>query len=145
MPHAPPARPDLGAFARSTLVGGLATFVDLAIVAATVGLLHASPRVANLPALVGGAVVQFVGNRRFAFRATSGSWSRQLALFALAEAGALALNGALYHLAAGALALGVGGAVLVRAATTNAVYVLYSYPLWRRVFRPAEPAAAAPG
>ncbi len=144
---APPARrpPDLGAFTRSALVGATASLSDLAVVAFAVGALHLSPRAANLPALLLGAAVQFVGNRLFAFRASAGALRRQLALFALAEAGALALNGALYHLVATALPLSVVGAVLARAATTNAVYVLYSYPLWRRVFRPAESAVRAAG
>jgi putative flippase GtrA len=126
-----------GTFARSTLVGALATLVDLGVVALLVGALHVAPRAANLPALLAGAVVQFVGNRAFAFRATSGPLARQVALFALAEAGAFALNGVLFHVVAGWVARGVVGAVAARAITTNAVYVFYSYPVWRRVFRPA--------
>jgi putative flippase GtrA len=131
----------LATFTRSALAGGAATVVDLGVIAFAVGALHLSPRAANLPALLAGAVVQFVGNRHFAFRARSGPLGRQLALFALTEAGALALNGLAYHLVASVFVLGVSGAVLARAVTTNAVYVLYSYPLWRRVFRSAPLAA----
>jgi putative flippase GtrA len=137
-----PSRPPRGgAFARSTLVGVLATFVDLGLVALAVGALHVAPRAANVPALLAGAVVQFVGNRRFAFRAGSGSLRRQIALFSLTELAALALNGLLFELVARLVPLGAAGAVATRAITTNAVYVLYSYPLWRRVFRPAVAAS----
>jgi putative flippase GtrA len=134
-------RTRLATFARSALTGGAATLVDLAVIGVAVGLLHASPAAANAPALLAGAVVQFFGNRCFAFRARSGGLGRQAALFVVAEAVTLLLNGALYHAVVTRVALGVGGAMLVRALTTNAVFLLWSYPVWRRIFQPA-PAAA---
>src|SRR6185503_4659886 len=116
------------------LTGGAATLADMACLALLVGAMHVSPRAASLPALLVGAVVQFAGNRHFAFRAASGSLRRQAALFALTEIVALALNAALYDVAARALPLGTASAVLVRAVTTNLVFLLWSYPVWRRVF-----------
>jgi putative flippase GtrA len=130
-------------FLRSALAGGVATFVDLAVIAGTVGVLDASPRDANVPALLAGAVVQFFGNRHFAFRAGGASFGRQAALFAASEAVALALNAALYHAVAVAVPLDAAGAVVARAITTNLVFVLWSYPVWRRVFQPARAAGAA--
>lgn len=124
-------------FARSALAGGAATLVDLGVIAVSVGLFHLSPRTANVPALLAGAVVQFFGNRCFAFRAQGGSLSRQVGLFALAEAITLGLNGVLYHAVVTHVTLGVAGAVVVRAVTSNAVFVLWSYPVWRRIFQPA--------
>ena len=50
-----------------------------------------------MPALLAGAVVQFAGNRHFAFKAASRSLRRQAVLFALTEAVALTLNAFLYH------------------------------------------------
>jgi putative flippase GtrA len=134
----------LATFARSALAGGAATLVDLGVIAVAVGLLHLSPAVANAPALLAGAVVQFVGNRWFAFRAGAGGLGRQAMLFLVAEAVTIALNWALYqavvtHFEVGAL--GAGGAVLIRALTTNAVFLLWSYPVWKRIFQPT-PAAA---
>jgi len=138
----PPPRwiaPDLAArmatFARSMLTGGAATLADLAVIAVAVGVLHASPRAANIPALFVGATVQFFGNRHFAFRAASGKIKRQALLFIASEVVAMALNAALYH-AAAALPLTPVTAVLARAITTNIVFLLFSYPVWKRIFQP---------
>jgi putative flippase GtrA len=132
----------LATFARSALTGGAATLVDLGVIAAAVGLFHLTPALANGPALGAGAVVQFLGNRHFAFRGAGGSLGRQAALFAASEAVTLLLNFVLYHLVVTHVPLGTGGAVLVRAVTTNAVFVLWSYPVWRRIFQPAAAQAA---
>jgi putative flippase GtrA len=127
----------LATFARSALTGGAATLVDLAVIAFAVGLLHLAPAVANVPALLAGAVVQFFGNRHFAFRGGSGGLARQAGLFAITEAVTMLLNGVLYHLIVTHVTLGTAGAVLVRAVTTNLVFVLWSYPVWKRIFQPA--------
>ena len=126
-------------FARSALTGGAATLADLAVIAFATGVLHASPKVANVPALLVGAVVQFFGNKHFAFRAGTGDLRRQAALFLAAEAVALALNAALYHGVASLVSLTPATAVLARAITTNLVFLLWSYPVWKRVF--AAPAS----
>jgi putative flippase GtrA len=130
----------LATFARSALTGGAATIVDLGVIAFAVGVLHASAAAANVPALLAGAVVQFLGNRHFAFRAGGGDVKRQAALFAATEAVTMLLNGLLYHLVATRFPLGPAAAVAVRAVTTNLVFVLWSYPVWSRIFRPALPA-----
>lgn len=127
----------LATFARSALTGGAATLVDLGVVAFAVGILRVPAAAANVPALLAGAVVQFVGNRRFAFRAQGGDVRRQAALFALSEAVTLLLNGLLYHLVATHFTLGTASAVVARAVTTNLVFVLWSYPVWSRIFQPA--------
>jgi putative flippase GtrA len=129
-------------FLRSALAGGAATLADLAVIAFATAVLHVSPAAANVPALLVGAVVQFFGNRHFAFRAGSGSIRRQAVLFALTELVAFGLNAALYHAVVSRIALGPAGAVLARAITTNAVFLLVSYPLWNRVFRPEAAARA---
>ena len=133
----------LATFARSALTGGAATVVDLGVIAFAVGVLHAPAAAANVPALLAGAVVQFVGNRHFAFRAGGGDMRRQAVLFALTEAVTMLLNGVLYHLVATRVALGPAGAVVARAVTTNLVFLLWSYPVWSRIFRPALPARAS--
>jgi putative flippase GtrA len=132
---APLAR--LATFARSALTGGAATLVDLAIIGLAVGVLHAPAAAANVPALLAGAAVQFLGNRHFAFRAAGGDVRRQAALFAVTEAITMLLNGGLYHLVATHFVLGAGLAMLARAVTTNAVFLLWSYPVWSRIFQPA--------
>lgn len=127
--------PKLSTLVRSALTGGAATIVDLALIALAVGLFGIPARLANVPALLAGAAVQFLGNRHYAFRATGGSLRRQAALFAATELVAIGLNAALYHVAIGWVAAGTLSAVAVRAVTTNLVFLLWSYPAWCRVFR----------
>ena len=123
---------------RAGLAGGAATLSDLAVLALLVSALHVDARIANVPALLVGGVVNFVGNRHFAFRAARGSLARQAALYTLVEVVALALNGVLYD-ASIALVPGARGAYwLVRLATSHVVFLCWSYPLWRRVFRVRE-------
>lgn len=122
-------------FLRSLLAGGAATVVDIAVLALLVQVLHLDPRAANVPALVAGGIVAFLGNRHFAFRASEGSLARQIALFVLVEAGALALNGVLYDAALRVLHAHAAFYVLIRLVTQNIVFVFFSYPLWRLVFR----------
>ncbi len=129
-------------FARSALAGGFATLVDLGVIAFAVGVLHLSPAAANAPGLLAGAVAQFFGNRCFAFQGRSGGLGRQAGLFVIAEVVTMALNWALYNTVVTHVALGAPGAVLVRAITTNLVFVLWSYPVWKRIFQPVTAAAA---
>ena len=133
----------LATFARSALTGGAATVIDLGVIAFAVGLLHVTPAAANAPALLAGACAQFFGNRCFAFRNQGGSLARQAGLFAVTELVTMLLNFLLYHLVVTRMALGPGGAVLARAITTNLVFVLWSYPVWARIFREREPALLA--
>ncbi len=133
-------------FTRSALTGALATLVDLGMVALLVGVLRQKPEVASVPALLAGALVQFLGGRHFAFRAREGSLARQAMLFTLVEIGTLALNAALYHVVAVNVPLGVTGALIARLVTTNLVFVGFSYPLWKWAFAVPRPTGRrAPG
>ena len=127
----------LGTLVRSLLAGGAATLADLITLAVLLAF-GVPARVASLPALLVGGVVNFHGNRSFAFRATSGSLRRQLLLYVVTEAIALALNGILYDVAIRALRPGHVGELAARLVTQNLVFVCFSYPLWRRVVRPAR-------
>ncbi len=119
---------------RAGVAGLAATAADLATLAVLVSLLHVDARLASLPALVVGGVVNFLGNRHFAFRAKDGNVGKQVAGYTAVEIVALALNGLLYdtllRLVPGARA----AYWLVRLATSHAVFLGWSYPLWRRVF-----------
>lgn len=123
---------------RSTLAGGAATAVDLLVLFLCIQVLGWSPRVASVPALLAGGVVNFHGNRTFAFRATGGSLPRQATLFILSELVTLALNGIVYDLAVRTLHPGTGGAMVIRLVTQNIVFLAWSFPIWRMVFRPAR-------
>lgn len=130
---------------RSFLAGGAATLADIAVLALLVNVLGASPRLANFPALVAGGVVNFLGNRHFAFRATEGSLARQATLYTLVEIVALVLNGVLFDVVVRLPPIAPHAAawvVPVRLATSNLVFLAWSYPLWRLVFRVPQPARA---
>ncbi|MEO8801366.1 MAG: GtrA family protein [Polyangiaceae bacterium] len=128
---------------RSLVAGGAATLADLAVLTACVHLLHWTVRDGNVPALVAGGIVNFVGNRQFAFRdAKHGALDRHVVGYLLVETVALVLNGVLYDLTLRLLPGATHLYWLVRLATSNVVFLLWSYPLWRRVFRAPGVAAA---
>lgn len=119
---------------RAGLAGIAATGADLATLALLVSVLHVDPRAASVPALVVGGVVNFVGNRHFAFRATEGHVARQAAGYTAVEVVALALNGLLYDTVLRLVPGARSAYALVRLVTSHAVFLGWSYPLWRRVF-----------
>ena len=120
---------------RAGLAGVAATGSDFAALAVLVSVLHVDPRVANVPALLAGGVVNFLGNRHFAFRAQAGHVGKQAAGYAAVEIVALAMNGLLYDAVLRAEPQAAPLYWLVRLVTSHLVFLLWSYPLWRRVFR----------
>ena len=121
---------------RALLAGGAATLADIAILALLVSVVGLSPRVASIPALAIGGIVNFLGNRHFAFRASHGSLARQAILYAVVELAALVANGLLFDVAMRVLPHGLAWAyVPVRLVTSHLVFLAWSYPLWRLVFR----------
>jgi putative flippase GtrA len=131
---------------RAGIAGVAATGADLATLAILVSVLHVDARLANVPALLVGGVVNFLGNRHFAFRARAGHVGKQAAGYTAVEIVALALNGLLYDVALRSIPGAAHLYWLVRLATSHAVFLGWSYPLWRRVFRVVPPAndGAAP-
>lgn len=128
---------------RALLAGGAATLADLAVLALLVSAVGLAPRVASIPALVIGGVVSFLGNRHFAFRASGGSLARQAVLYTVVELAALAANGVLFDVVMRLLPQGLAWAyVPVRLVTSHLVFLAWSYPLWRLVFRMPRPAGA---
>ncbi len=121
----------------SACVGAIATGFDLLLLAVLVDGLGLAPRAANLPALLGGVLAQFVGNKVFAFRDRSPAWVRQGLWFGLVEAGALSLNALLFDRLIAVFALPYLGARVLGSAL---VYFGFSLPLWSRIFRAPKPA-----
>lgn len=119
--------------------GLAATLVDLAVLTLLVTVLHVDPRAASFPALLAGGIANFIGNRHFAFRAQEGSLHRQAVGYTLVELVALGLNALLYDFVLRTVP-GAGHAYwLVRLVTSHVVFLTWSYPLWRRVFRAHTP------
>ncbi len=119
-------------FGRSALIGVGATALDVLALHVLIHSAGASPRVANVPALLLGTAAQYVGNKYFAFRDGSNDHLRQGSLFALVETGALALNAVGFDLLATYADVPYYAA---RPAVALAVYLLFSFPLWGRIFR----------
>jgi putative flippase GtrA len=134
----------LARLARAGIAGAAATLIDVGVLTALVAGAHLDPRAASIPALVAGGIANFVGNRHFAFRAAGGNLARQAVLYTVVEAMALALNGILYDTVLRAWPVTAHAYWAVRLATSHAVFLLWSYPLWRRVFAVQSLNAGAP-
>jgi putative flippase GtrA len=124
---------------RAGLAGLVATGADVATLSILVGLAHLTPRSANVPALVVGGVVNFIGNRRYAFRARQGNIAKQALGYSVVEIIALGLNGLVYDTVLRIFPAAGRVFWLVRLGTTNLVFLAWSYPLWTRVFRRPSP------
>lgn len=116
---------------RSALVGLVASACDVLALFALIELEGVAPVVANVPALLVGVLVQYLGNKRFAFGDRSRHNLRQASLFAGVEVTSLALNALGFHLAASFTAVPYW---LARGVVSFAVYAGVSFPLWSRVF-----------
>jgi putative flippase GtrA len=126
-------------FVRSLVSGGAATLVDLGVLTFLTAVCTTPARLANLPALVAGGVVTFALNRSYAFEAKHGPLAEHVTLFAIVEVLALAWNGLLFDVGlrlVPSLATHPLGPAIVRLVTSHLVFVAWSYPLWRWVFRP---------
>ena len=121
--------------ARSGVAGIAATASDVATLTLLVKLFGLDPRAANVPALLVGAIVNFIGNR-YAFRAANGGAAQQAVGYSIVELVALGLNGVLYELVLRVVPQTGAMFWLVRLVVSCAVFLGWSYPLWRRVFRP---------
>lgn len=140
----PPPTPEVRSGPRHTLkksavVGLLATLADMALIALMVHGLAVAPAIANVPALTLGLLIQFWGNKRYAFQDKSPLSTRQTGAFLAVELVAFALNAVFFHI------LAVGFEVtplLARAVASAFVYFAFSYRLWQIIFR--QPAAPSP-
>ena len=113
-------------------MGGLATAVDLLSLILMVSMFGMEPKTANVPSLLAGAGVQFVGNRHFVFGAKGTRLQQQLMGFFAVEIAAFFLN------AMGFYAMVTWTTVpyaLARPLVSFAVFGGFSYPLWTLVFR----------
>jgi len=121
----------LGSFIKGLGVGGVASIVDFVFLAALVELGGITPKSANLPALLAGAVVQFVGFRRFVFVGSAKrSFWWQLFGFSAVTGISLALTAGAFH----ALVTMGFPYPLARPIAAFTVYCGFSYIAWKRVF-----------
>ncbi len=119
-------------FVKSSVAGGVGTLVDFGVFFALTTGLGLDPQWANWPGMLAGGVVNFVGNRRFAFHAHHGNLTRQAWRFTGVTMVALLSSAVLFYFAVEAWP-GVPPWVL-RLITSNVVYLGWTFPLFRRVF-----------
>ena len=120
---------------RTALTGGAATLVDLAVLALCIYGLGVDRRIASMPALFAGALVQFFGSRHYAFKASEGCIKRQAFWFTVTEIITLGLNALLYDLLVVQFPSDGAWELLVRVISLNAVFLLWSFPVWHYVFK----------
>jgi putative flippase GtrA len=118
-------------FAKSILTGGAASLADFATLTALVELFRLTPTQANIPSLLVGATIQFVGNRHLVFSAGHLAMGPQLFGFVLVEMGTFLLNAGSFYVV---VRLSPIPYPIVRLVCSFLVFSLFSYPLWKRVF-----------
>lgn len=122
---------------RSMAIGIVATLVDLLVLFVMIQLWGLPPDWANIPSLLAGSFVQFLGNRYVSFRhAKHGDWIVQMFRFAMAEAASLILNAVIFQVL---ITYTSWNYLIVRLIGTTAVFLGLSYPLWRMIFRVKHP------
>jgi putative flippase GtrA len=120
-------------FTKSVVTGIAASVVDMALLVVLVEWFHISPPTANLPALIIGSAIQFLGNRHVVFDFEHKvKLHHQMTLFALTEGASFALN-------AGAFYLVIHGTripyFIARPVISLCVFAGFSFPVWGRIFR----------
>ncbi len=134
---------------KSALTGGLATAASMLSLFLLVQWAAWSPREANVPSLLLGGWVQFLGNRHFVFLSGHQALHRQFWAFCAAEAVSFVLNAWLFDWSVTRTHLHYEW---VRCLTTFLVFSCVSYPLWAVIFKDQKdpsalaspPAPAAP-
>lgn len=121
----------LSSYGRSAVVGVAATLFDFGALSLLVSVFGVPARLASLPALALGIVVQFMGNKWLAFRDASPGWGRQASLFLAVEGVGLLANGIVFD----RLLVWTHLPYLVcRILSSSLVYFAFCLPLWARIF-----------
>jgi putative flippase GtrA len=116
---------------RSALVGAIATLTDLIVMIAAVEAAGLAPRAAAPFALAAGVVVQFLGNKLYAFRDRSPAWLSQAAKFLVVEAAGYAANVLLFAWLSRFVPVPYAA---LRVAIGSLVYFAVCLPLWSKIF-----------
>jgi putative flippase GtrA len=121
---------------RSSTVGIFATLSDLTTLFLLIEVGGLSPEWANVPSLVPGLAVMFVGNKYFAFGDRSRQIVKQGVRFLFVEAWAFLINALLFHVLTKEVAVPF---LLARMLGTCIVYLGFSFPFWTFIFHKTPP------
>jgi len=116
---------------KSALVGIFASVADMAVLTILVEWFFVRPEIANMPALLLGSAIQFIGCRHFVFHSKHGSVWKQVGAFSFVEALSFALNAGVYFLLIRYTPIPY---LIAKALCSVAIYFCLSYPLWKWIF-----------
>ena len=116
---------------RSSAVGVFATLSDLTTLLLLIQGVGLSPEWANVPSLLPGLAVMFLGNKYFAFGDRSRRVVKQGVRFLFVEAWAFVLNALLFHVLTKEAEVPF---LLARMLGTCIIYLGFSFPLWTFIF-----------
>ena len=120
-------------FTKCVVTGLLASFADMTLLVVLVEWFHIAPPTANLPSLILGSGIQFLGNRHVVFHVErKGRLSHQMTLFAVTEGASFALNAVGFYLVVHGTQIPY---FLARPIISLCVFGGFSFPVWGKIFR----------
>jgi len=105
----------------------MATASDLICLMLLIHVVGLDKRMANVPSLLPGLVIMFVGNKLFAFEDRSKQVVKQGSIFLLIEAAAFGLNVLFFDLLVTHTSI---HEIVARLVGTNLTYLGFSFPMW---------------
>jgi putative flippase GtrA len=124
---------DLASLPKTLIIGLFATAVDVATLVFLIQTFDLTPQQANIPSLLVGSFVQFLGNRYISFKGASrGNIFKQITGFFIAELAALTINAILFYAFVTWTPISYA---IARPISTFLVFFGLSYPAWRTIFR----------
>jgi putative flippase GtrA len=116
---------------KSLGVGGIASIASVVSLMVLMEWAVVPNAIASFASLLVGSAIQFSGNRQWVFR-SSGSVLFQMPAFALMEAAAMGMNVGGFTVLTQTFHIPY---LLAHLLCVSSVFWLFSYPLWRRLFR----------
>jgi putative flippase GtrA len=115
---------------KTLVVGALASIADMSTLICLVQLFGIRPEIANIPSLMVGSTLQFLGNRQVVYH-SNGVVKLQLLTFICGELVSLTLNGSGYYLMVTHTSIHYA---VARPIVSAIIFTCFSYPLWRYIF-----------
>ncbi len=112
------------------MVGTIASVADMSTLVTLVQLFNVKPEIANIPSLMMGSTLQFLGNRQVVYR-SNGVVKLQLFTFICGELLSLSMNATGYYLLVTHTSIHYA---LARPIVSAVIFTCFSYPLWRYIF-----------
>lgn len=122
-------------FAKSGLIGIVASLTDMGILTLLVQFAGLPPHLAVIPSAISGSTIQFLGQRKFAFESKSEKVGTEAKWFIAGEMGSWLISAGILFLFTKFTSIHY---TIARILTGAIVFAVYSYPIWRLIFKPKE-------